>query len=1709
MINDGNTNTEKLGSMAADLSPEARELNLVGKVEMRIALADSDTKLQSLLSTYLAPLLLKLLSEHLAVRNKVIAVCKHVTTRLSSSPTVALPLHALQKQFCELDNGLVAQYRLVREFDLHFLRQGLQRLSPKEAIEILPELLRNAPPQNEISGPEWSDRFTIANEHMWHIAFHLLLQTLPLWRFPERGSKEAVALTGNFNLSQATTDSLAYYLSRFLLYDGQSTTNATERSLRRNTSLYGGEVKYMAQYDTAAAKTGVSLSKTKASVANFLFTSIFSDFQRFSAAVILTADTANLDAFRIGDTMFKQCTFDLESRQYLSKLTRLYLGVGPRQPPSAKLRIRVLALLSKSKEITGDPAVVLDIVKQQLFSDEDQSTGGLEATKMRSALFSFLNWVVRVGQDKDLLKIAPSVMQSLREFIETQGWPSPDTTGVTLTPGEVDLRGKTYESIGVLAAKLDPNIELVTWLFTSLRCDLSGVQIHVSIEEALGRVLNVFAKRVQSHENRNDLLAELRQLLLWNMTSGVGDADPVHGFATRRSTKYATVRYANRCLDFDDVDARSIDLLAISQAGDRQEMLEEGTKGLDPYWYQTSRPAAMGEMRVSLEYPDFSQVVERCLTQDAGSVLMVALQAHEKHSFSSAVVFCRNILVVEALKGTNAAITAEPEWGARISGLLTTDHSTRKALKAHMATTEAPALLQLLRSSFLGMSSNIGQCGDVAVELSSLCPNRVLAALQEEDLVLVKNAALANNLITQSQASRVFGTLGSLSLDLGMANLPGMIDACEHWAETTGQQLNKLRGTLLSANFLLTRLTLRGSQPSENVFDKFTKLLSDILTESRDLALRDAASTSIGQVYLCSDARPDIGEVSGTILDSLVKDARKEKEVAVAALGRIAYAQASHGSDTLVNKTLEHLYALQDIKRPEVHFAVGEALAGACTGWRSTSLITEFDVDADPPVRDINSTLLQTVLGTVIENCKTTKPSLKKAAAIWLLSLVQYCGREDPVRSQLRQCQIAFSRLLSDRDEIVQESGSRGLGLVYEMGDERLREDLVRDLVQSFTSTNTSKVTSGSVNEDTELFEAGALPTGEGSITTYKDIVSLANEMGDPSLVYRFMNLASNNAIWTSRAAFGRFGLGSVLADSTYLKENKKFYPKLYRYRFDPNPNVQRSMNEIWRALVKDPNTVIDQNFEPILEDLLKSILGKEWRVREASCAAIADLVQGREVEKYEGYLEQIWNVAFKVLDDIKETVRIAAMTLCRTLTNLLIRNLEVGEGTSKRATKLLEHAMPFLLQQLESGAAQEVQQYAIVTLLQIVKKSPPKGLRPFAPVIIETLVNSLSSLEHESINYLHLNAEKYGLTAEKLDKMRVSSMSSSPLTEAIDRCLESLDTSTTESKENANEAMRRLEGTFKTALGLPSKVGLSRVLVTLTVRHSLFFKPYADRFVQLVRKHMLDRNETVSVAYSMSLAYMMRLASDKQVDETVLHAKALYFGSEESSHRVVAAEIVHAIAKVSNDVFMRFATVFLPLAFIGRQDDEQNVKTRFDEAWKDNVGGSGAVALYLTEIVTLISAHIHSTHWAIKHACCLAVADMVTLLQAQGEYSATQARSVWPVLEAALSGKTWEGKEKVVSSLPKYVRGAKCLWTDGTNWTQTKSIALREARRTNAGYRPYAIAALGEIAATRRDLDLSSELVPLAEHVVEEILAEKGDQMDVDSTDKVAQQAR
>lgn len=189
--------------------------------------------------------------------------------------------------------------------------------------------------------------------------------------------------------------------------------------------------------------------------------------------------------------------------------------------------------------------------------------------------------------------------------------------------------------------------------------------------------------------------------------------------------------------------------------------------------------------------------------------------------------------------------------------------------------------------------------------------------------------------------------------------------------------------------------------------------------------------------------------------------------------------------------------------------------------------------------------------------------------------------------------------------------------------------------------------------------------------------------MNQPDMVYRFMNLASHNAIWNSRRG-ASLGFGSIMGSSLFSQqaemELKPFMPtlipRLYRYQFDPNAKVAEAMKNIWKSLIKEPKKSVDQYFDVIVKDLLKSIGDRMWRTREASCNALADLLHGREMEQIEPWLQDIWVMSFRALDDIKESVRLSALSTVKNLTNMTIRYCDPTVVSVSKGQKIMDIVM-------------------------------------------------------------------------------------------------------------------------------------------------------------------------------------------------------------------------------------------------------------------------------------------------------------------------------------------------------------------------------------------------------------------------------------------------
>ncbi|KAG6267093.1 hypothetical protein E4U49_008366 [Claviceps purpurea] len=1656
--------------MSAPPSTEQRELQLVESVEFKIlGVANKEDKLHQLLQRYLAPLILKAASEHASVRARIIQILARLKTFIQP-PEIILPVKALLQQYKSNDS------LIIKQLDLSFVMHSLDRLDIDDKRDLISIALAG------FAKDEGQPRAAL----MFHIILRLLLDV----RIPPRGSTEDEAFRSSLGL---TDDADAQYLARNLGIFLRLRMPAIISPLgQANPALSSTELAMFPVDSPEIDKIFNRITELKLKIITFLASGAFKDEERFLPALYAASGVDN----RVSSTaeeILKRSTVSLEDE---SLIKSLFLAHSQLPAP---YRARILAVLSRSTLATTMSDNIMAVVNLDFLPQSSmQPASALERTKLHKSLFQFLSWVAQIGPSKANFTIGTPLIKAMRSYIEGQGWPAPAQT----SKDDDALRSRAYETIGMVARSADMPFEerfdLGAWLFRSLSEDNTAEAV-VNIDGALSSLTAAIPANIGGE---ND---ELKRMLLSYMA--LSDEPPAV-----RSTRHAAVKWANQCLPFSDVVGRWIDILAIAgRQNERNDVIEQGHKGLDPWTYYA-------HMDIKPQLPDWKEMTmtlfdshihpEVDLQQEGrshngnlpDSPVFRNFQGTRILAFPVTLRYIKQMMLLTAL----GDFEVKPDWIQILDAQITTDIDTRDKVRAYLRSVDSAYLVYYLRTclsgAFIEGSPIVEECLRCFVQVAAWTPGGPVGYLTDVStnlLPLIKS----NNKEIRSLAAKAFGILvahpsnSSESVGNWITTLMALFANAE---SAIGAEANAAEGALLAFGHLLSRSVYYDRTFPEPTEYPYNFLLKDGVPAS----LNEAALETFSQLWMAKLAIPSTegGDFSvDKVINKLASDAKKANERAIGALGSLAMGLEQ---DTVADSTttesfpgslgeiLKHLFSLHETKRVEVQFTVGDAITSAVARWESNSVKLKMDVEARGVTfrTTARGDWVDRVIQKLLQDCKATKPALLKASGIWLFSMVQFGSHLSQVQDRLREAQTAFMRLLSARDELVQETASRGLSLVYDRGDAGLKAALVKDLVSAFTGNATQL----KVEQDTELFEPGALPTGEGgSVTSYKDIVSLANEVGDQRLVYKFMSLAANAATWSTRSAFGRFGLSNILSES---EVDPKLYPKLYRYRFDPNGNVQRSMDDIWKALVKDSNATIEAHFDAIVQDLLKSILGKEWRVREASCAAISDLIQGRPFPQYEKYYRDIWTNALKVLDDVKGSVREAALKLCMTLSNTLVRQLEEGNHVSA-AQAMMKEALPFLLSDkgVESSV-QDVQLFATITVMKIAKHGG-KVLKPFISSMIPQLLGLLSTIEPEQINYAYQRAGE--ARRDKIDKLRSQMVNQSPISEAIENCLRFIDA------DVMTEFAPKFESTIKTAIGMPTKIGCSRVITTLATSHSSDIQSIAGKLLHILEKQTMDRNDEVSQAYARAAAYMIRAAPDASKVRFCEKFVDMYFQAEDESRRQKVADVIVSMAKVSPDHFTAQETILLPFVYLGAHDIDEYTEKVFKEVWDQHAGSSRTVTRYVREIVTLVDRCLETAQWALRHTGAFTVAamaaDVAAASESTGSIDESNAKAIWPAFDKALALKTFAGKEKLLQSYPKFVERGEAIWkSDSAASAQMKKIAIREAKRNNDEYRPHAFECLWKFARARPDLDMLKDIADITTPYLDDFKDE--DKMDLDA---------
>ncbi|KAJ1803276.1 proteasome component M29, partial [Coemansia sp. RSA 2598] len=453
--------------------------------------------------------------------------------------------------------------------------------------------------------------------------------------------------------------------------------------------------------------------------------------------------------------------------------------------------------------------------------------------------------------------------------------------------------------------------------------------------------------------------------------------------------------------------------------------------------------------------------------------------------------------------------------------------------------------------------------------------------------------------------------------------------------------------------------------------------------------------------------------------------------------------------------------------------------------------------------------------------------------------------------------------MLTDRDDFTRELASNALALIYDRGDVLSKEDMMVSLKALFGGGNDKPADATGLAAEREAAGQQRAAEVRAVDPTFKSILSLALDMRNPALFYPLVQLAtqvpassssSGSGDCTANGISGRYGSAYGLAVNVeracaavqpYIRP---IIPKLFRCTFDPNPQTQAAMKGIWHSLLKfksarpaQPDSqagdkdvsgssdsdegIMDIFWDLIVEECLTSMGRFEWQTRESGCNALASALLGASSERIMPYLERIWQMSFRALDDIKATVRESGLKACQSLAVSTVAwctpRVPANSKHDQQAQSIMAIVMPYLVDRGIASDAEDVQKFSLGLTLKLCRASGGY-LSPFVPAIVERLLETLSNMEPQAANYLTFHTGEHNMSAEQLESLRLGAVKSSPIMQGIELALDNV------TSEGMSDMVPRLQNIIRHGVGLATRAGCARAIAVLCVKHAAIVEPHA-----------------------------------------------------------------------------------------------------------------------------------------------------------------------------------------------------------------------------------------------------------------------------------------
>ncbi|XP_064625293.1 proteasome adapter and scaffold protein ECM29-like isoform X2 [Lineus longissimus] len=1573
------------------------ELGLLERVFLRIGSAESDEQLENELARFLTPVLLKLSSQQKGVREKVMELLVHINKRVKSRPKLQLPIDALLEQYLDPQSS-----PFITNFNILYIKLGYPRLDPAKQAELVPSLiscLETKPtPQQDC-------------------LMQLMIPVLKHVQIP-KDEKERNAKFGLVDKPKAYELMLSFMLDYLLLPYNLIAPSQGSTSAPPPPGLSEQAYKRVVGETPPSPE---QLEQSKLGILKFLGAEVFREEDIVCHYVIALSDTRHSIA-TTADLELKKIigTFDVEKPAFVQKLYRIFQGsvqvkgqkvANPTQvrtQANTRIRLKIFPYFLKSREATNVFPACIQVIFDCLYGTNTNQ-------KLKHMTVQFVHHVCFNATDAKFNSVAPVLLSGMMKLV---GEAKDDNK----------LRGLAYMAVGKIIKRVPrlvaDDVALLQTLFDALSNEEADTRL------AVQETLSLIATAIEGKVTGNNL-SFLEALVMQNVEKPEAQA------------RLMAVQFAKSVFPSSHIPSRYLLLLACGDS--KEEVYTEAKKGLrlQPL---SDKALILGE-DAPKALPPFKDIIEYIL-EKANQRLKTTKKYVSGNNVSpfNPGTFAETLSYLRMCLAYNAGV--RPDQEAEDNNPQDQAPAISKFVQQLMEespgeTGPVQTYVKLIQQHLTAM----GGSGAMYCLLEIVAVAKVFMATRfTSKMDWIKTFMFSSREDMREYASQLYAIIIAVAVDdatfvkhIGelIKNLKDKPLECQH-------------GSLLALGYSVIQKVQCQRQASGDVvmedmeaaqgpvklndaiFEAVKAIGENVSKSNSHSLLSTGAMTALGEIGRCMALPLPNGEEADSTgsaatkyslvkcLIDIVQSTKQNNRVREKASLTLGYLCVGEANFCHRRKVIEGLLDCAQPNQLELHFTVGEALVYCALGPFSAmarDLWTEEEKDFQPLVKDPKEELEWLVDLLLKKYIVHVNPHIRQAACIWLVALVKRCGTRPPVQARLQEIQPAFMSMLSESNEMSQDVASKGLGVVYENCTKEQKDGLVSVLVNTLMS---GKRPQTQVTGETKLFQEGSLgKTPEGSnLSTYKELCAIASDLNQPDLIYKFMHLANHNAVWNSKkgAAYGFSTIAAQAGEqlSPYLHQ---IVPKLYRYQFDPNPRIQQAMSSIWDSLVTDSKKTVDKYLKKILDDLRVNLTNNQWRVRESSCLALSDLFRGRQLDEVVDQFPELWDTCFRVRDDIKESVRLAAESALKALSRVSIKMCDLNYG--KVGEEAISMVLPCLL---KSGLMSQVKEVRIVSLTTILKISKNAGrlLKPHIPLLVAALLESLSGLEPQVLNYLSLHVGSDQNTQDKLDSARIAASKTSPMMETINLCVQYVDDGV------LAELVPRLIELIRSGIGVGTKAGCASFVISLVQQCPKDVAPYAGKLMSALLAGLGDRNTSTRKAYASALAYIAKTAKDSSVEKLITKLKGWYLEKEEESAKKSCGYALNAMSRHAPDILKRHASLALPLAFLAMhekvpEDADTNStsekNTVWMEVWLDSTPGTEAgIRLYLQEIVAITQIAIESQSWPTKAQAARA---MNTIAEKSGNNLLQPHLNVLLLaLISGLSGRTWDGKEALLHAV-------------------------------------------------------------------------------------------